>query len=83
MCPINDGIEDTEHFLLQYHAYENQRRDILGTVNEVYQLRNILKMPNQTLVQIILYSDKSFTHGQDRQILELTLKLIHLSERFL
>ena len=82
MCLINDGIEDTEHFLLQCHAYEDQRHD-LGTVNEVFQLHNILNLPNQTLVQIMLYGDKTFTHDQNIQILESTLKFIHSSERFL
>ena len=83
MCLINDGIEDTEHFLLQCHAYEDQRRELLGTVNEVFQQHNILNLPNQTLVQILLYGDKSFTHDQNRKILESTLKFIHSSERFL
>ena len=85
MCLIIDGIEDTEHFLLQCHAYEDQRRDLLGTVNEVFQLHNISNLPNQTFVQIMLYvyGDKSFTHDQNRQILESTLKFIHSSERFL
>ena len=41
MCLINDGIEDTEHFLLQYHAYSEQRRDLLGAINEVLELHNI------------------------------------------
>ena len=70
-CLINNGIEDTEHFLLQCNAYEDQRRDLLGTVNKVFQLRNILNLlPNQTLVQIMLYDDKRFTHDQNGQILE-------------
>ena len=83
MCLINDGIEDTEHFLLQCHAYGDRRRDLLDTVNEVFQLHNILNLPNETLVQTMLYGDKSFTHDQNRQILESTLKFIHSSERFL
>ena len=36
MCLINDGMEDTEKLLLQCYAYESQRRDLLGTVNEVF-----------------------------------------------
>ena len=31
------GVEDTEHFLLKCHAYDNQRRDLLGAINEVLQ----------------------------------------------
>ena len=83
MCPINDGIEDTEHFLLQCHAYENRKHDLLSMVNEVFQLHNISNLPNRTLVEIMLYGDRRFTHDQNRQILESTLKFIHFSERFL
>ena len=32
MCLKNDGIEDTEHFLLQCHVYSEQRRDLLGAI---------------------------------------------------
>ena len=46
--------------------YEDQRRDLLGTVNEVFQLHNISYLPNQNLVQIMLYGDKSFTHDHNR-----------------
>ena len=41
-CLKDDGIEDTEHFLPQYHAYDYHRHDLLGTFNEVFQLLNIL-----------------------------------------
>ena len=32
MCPINDGIEDTEHFLLHCHSYNLQRNNLLNHV---------------------------------------------------
>ena len=83
MCPINDGIEDTEHFLLHCYAYEDLRRDPLGAINEVFQPHNILNLSNQTLVQILLYGDGKCTQNQNRNILESTLKFIHTSERFL
>ena len=50
MCLINDGIEDTEHFLLQCHAYSEQRRDLLGAINKVLELHNISNLPNHTVV---------------------------------
>ena len=31
-CPTNDGIEDTGHFLLLCHAYDEDRRDLLNSV---------------------------------------------------
>ena len=82
MCTINDGTDDTEHFLLQCNAYDDQRRDLLGMINEVFQLHNILHLPNPALVQIMLCGDKRFSHNQNKQILESTLKFIHASEGF-
>ena len=35
MCLANDGIEDTEHFLLLCHSFENNRRSLLAGVNEI------------------------------------------------
>ena len=83
MCLINGGIEDTEYFLLRCHAYDDQRRDLLGAINKVFQPQNILNLPNQTLVQILLYGDGKCIQNQNRNILESALKFIHTSERFL
>ena len=77
MRPINDGIENTEHFLLKCHAYVDQRRDLLGAINKILQSHNTPNLPNQTLVRIILFGDSRFTHNQNRQI------FIRASERFL
>ena len=83
MCLINDGIKDTEHFLLKCHAYDGRRRNLLGAINEILWLHNIPNMPNQTFVRIMLFGDNRFAHHQNRQILESMLKFIHASERFL
>ena len=32
MCPVNDGPEDTEHYLLLCHSFDEQRRDLLASV---------------------------------------------------
>ena len=82
MCLINDGIEDTEHFLLQCHAYSEHRRDLLGAINEVLELHNISNLPNHTIVRTMLYDDERFTYYQNRQILEATVRFIRTSERF-
>ena len=47
---MKDGIEDNEHFLLQCHAYNEQKRDLLGAINEVLQLHSISNLPNQAFV---------------------------------
>ena len=40
MCLVNDGIESTEHFILNCHAHDDQRCDLLGAINEILQLNN-------------------------------------------
>ena len=35
MCPTNDGIEDTEHFLLLCPSFDIQRQDLLAGVSEL------------------------------------------------
>ena len=30
MCPTNDGVEDTEHFLLHCPSFDEERRDLLS-----------------------------------------------------
>ena len=71
----------TEHFLLQCHAYSEQKRDLLGAFNEVLQLHNVSKLPNQAIVRSILYGDEIFTY-RNRKILEATVRFIRTSERF-
>ena len=35
MCPVNDGIEDIEHFLLLCNSFSEHRRNLLSGVNDV------------------------------------------------
>ena len=37
LCPLNDGIEDTKHFLLLCHAYDEDRNDLLNSVDAILQ----------------------------------------------
>ena len=83
MCLVNGGIEDTEHFILNCHAYDDQRCYLLGAINEILQLNSISNPSNQTLVHIMLYVDNRFSHDENKKFLESTLKFIHTSERFL
>ena len=83
MCPTNDGIEDTEHFLLLCPSYDIQRRDLLAGVSEL--LRPYVRMnslPNNVLVQILLYGDKDFSIDVNKNVLKLTLNFIHKTARF-
>ncbi len=82
MCPINDGIEDTEHFLLLCHAYDEARRDLLNSVNAILQTHGLTNVTNKNLLQIILYGHEKLSLVENTEILEATLNYIQSSERF-
>ena len=83
MCPTNDGIEDTEHFLLHCPSFNIQRRDLLAGVSVVLQpFVQINTLSNNVLVQLLLYGDKNLSSDVNKHVLELTLNFIHQSGRF-
>ena len=82
MCLINNGIEDTERFLLKCNTYSEQGRDLLSAITEVIQLYNVSNLPNHTIVRTMLYVDERFAHNQNRQVLEATVRFSSTSERF-
>ena len=83
MCPTNVGIEDTEHFLLLCPSFDVQRRDLLAGISvELRPFVDINSLPNDVLVQILLYGDKDLSNEINKNILELTLDFIHKTGRF-
>ena len=82
LCPINDGIEDTEHFLLLCHAYDTDRRDLLSSVNAILRPHGLVNLSNENLLQIILYGHEKLPSDSNTKIIEATLKYIQASERF-
>ena len=58
MCPINDGIEDTEHFLLLCPSFDLQRRHLLAGIVELLRpFVQIANLSNDALTQLLLYGD--------------------------
>ena len=83
MCPTNDGIEDTEHFLLLCPSFSIQRRDLLAGLSVVLQpFVQINTLSNNVLVQLLLYGDKDLSSDVNKHVLELTLNFIHQTGRF-
>ena len=83
MCPTNDGIEDTEHFLLLCPSFDIQRRDLLAGVSVALRpFVEIDSLSNNVLVQLLLYGDKNLSSDVNKSILELTLDFIHKTGRF-
>ena len=82
MCPSNDGIETTEHFLLLCLSFEVERRNLLARVFELLPPYGYIDLSNEILTQILLYGDKYLPNNLNRNILELTQRYIHATGRF-
>ena len=75
MCPTNDGIEDTEHI-------DIQRQDLLAGASELLRpFVRINTLPNNVLVQYLLYGNKELPDDVNKNLLELTLNFIHKTGR--
>ena len=82
MCPTNDGIEDTEHFLLLCPCFDAHRRDLLAGIFALLRPLGYVDLANEFLLQLLLYGNKDFPDSVNRHILELTLNFIHKTGRF-
>ena len=83
MCPTNDGVEDTEHFLLLCPSFDDQRRDVLAGIEELLRpFVQIANLSNDSLTQLLLYGDKDLSCEVNRDILRLTLRSIRETSRF-
>ena len=82
MCPVNDGIEDTEHFLLLCHPFKENRRNLLVGVNDILKAHGKPEGLNDNILQILLYGDKDLALEAKKLILNLTIKYLLETKRF-
>ena len=82
MCPTNDSIETTEHFLLLCPVFDIQRRNLLAGVYAIIRPFGYDNLSNEVLTQLFLYGDEGLPNDLNRNILELTLQYIHKTGRF-
>ena len=83
MCPKNDGIEDTEHFLLLCPSFNILRRDLVAGVSILLRpFAQINSFSNNALIQLLLYGDKDLSDDINRNILQLTKNFIYKTGRF-
>ncbi len=82
MCSINDGIEDTEHYLLFCHLYVVCRRDLLNSVNAILHQHGLSNLSNKIMLRVLLYGDERLPIVSNTEVIKATLKYIHASERF-
>ena len=81
MCPSNDGIESTEHFLFLCPSFEVQRRNLLAGVFALLRPFGYIDLSNEVLTQLLLFGDKGLPNDVNRNILKLTLLYIHTTGR--
>ena len=81
LCLVNDGVEDTEHFLLLFRAYDIHRRDLFDSVNTILRPHGLPNPPCNELLQILLYGHEKLPFESNTNILDATSKYIHASER--
>ena len=82
LCPSNDGVEDTEHYMLFYHTYDAQRCYLLGRVNGILLSHGLANPSNNELVDIILCGHKHLSFTSNASILTATLEYIKATEHF-
>ena len=82
LCPINDGIEDTEHFLLHCQLFHLERNTLLSRVRPELLLHGISDLSIKELVSIILYGDERLPFESNRIIIKATLDFTDSSSRF-
>ena len=76
MCPTNDGVEDTEHFLLLCPSFVVQRQNLLAEIFPLLRPFGYANLSNEVLAQLLLYGDENLPNDVNRNILELTLRFI-------
>ena len=81
MCPTNDGVEDTEHFLLLCPSFAVQRQNLLAEILPLLRPLGYANLSNEVLTQLLLYGDENLPNDVYRNILELTLKFIQETGR--
>ena len=83
MCLTNDGIEDTEHVLLLFLSFDNQRQHLLAGISvAVRPFAQLNILSNHDLINILLYSTEDLPSDINKRVLEYTIHFIHETGRF-
>ena len=82
MCPANDGVEDTEHYLLLCKSYEEPRRELLNGLNAILPPCDISNLSNELLIELILYGNERLPFDVNKRLIEATHKFIYTTKRF-
>ena len=81
LFPLNDGIEDTEHFLLLCPSFVVPQRDLLTGVLALLRPYGHVNNSNGALMQVLLYGDKNLSDDLNKSILLLNSNFINQTGR--
>ena len=81
LYPSNDGIEDTEHFLLLCPSFAVPRRDLLAGLLALLRPYGYVNNSNEVLTHVLLYGDVNLPSNTIKSMLLLTLNFIHQTGR--
>ena len=82
MCPVNDAIEDTEHFLLLCNSFTENRRNLLAGVNDVSEAYEYSNTLDVNILQFLLYGSKYLPSKANKLILNFTITCISETKGF-
>ena len=79
LCSCSLEAEDTLHYLLHCHHFNQNRLDLVNSVKSV--LDNFESLPDNIKKEILLYGDSRLDNNKNKFISEATLNYIKTSER--
>ena len=80
-CPCGNGIETTEHYLLNCQFYQTERETLLSTVNPIISLVSPANL-GKDLAEMLLYGNEKLHPNQNKLILMATINFLKNTERF-
>lgn len=82
MCPTNNGVGDTEHFLLLcVPFFWGPTAKPFARILPLLRLSGYANLSNDVLTQLLLSGNKDLPNDGNRNILELTLQFSHETGR--
>ncbi len=82
LCSTNDGVEDTEHYLLLCHTYNESRINFLSSVNAISLPHGFINLSNDELLKRIIYGHEQLPFDSSAKILTATIEYVQASKRF-
>ena len=80
MCECSLEPENTTHFLLHCHNYDNVRNTLMGDLNIIDPTLNSLR--DIDLVHLLLFGDPNYNLRTNQNILKATINFLKKSTRF-